>query len=71
MRRLHFVLAWSECIRAAWACGAGRPEAAALAVAAAARFLERGARSVDSGFRWRAILAPHHGLTVSGPEDEP
>jgi hypothetical protein len=63
--RLFFVLAWSGCIRATWMFSAGRRGPAAEALAAAFRFLDESGRTRDSGFRWRPILAPHHGLTVA------
>jgi hypothetical protein len=70
VRRLHFVLAWSECVRATWSLAAGQLGPAAVALAAAFRFLDRGARCADSAFGWRPILAPHHGLMVGAREDE-
>jgi hypothetical protein len=71
VRRLHFVLAWSECVRATWILAGGQLGPAAVALAAAFRFLDQGARFTDSALQWRPILAPHHGLMVGAREEKP
>jgi len=65
VRRLLFALAWHDCIRAAWMLAGRRLGPAAMALSSASLLLEQSARSRDDAFRWRPILAPHHGLTVT------
>lgn len=67
VRRLQFVLAWSECIRASWNFAAGDVGWGAAALAAAVELLEGSARSRGGSFGWRPIVAPKHGLTVAVP----
>ena len=65
MRKLFVVLAWRDCILATWLFAGGQRQSGAAALASADQMLERSSSCRDSGFRWRPILAPHHGLTVS------
>lgn len=65
MRRLFVVLAWRDCILAEWLFAARQRALGAAALASADRMLQRSSRCRDSGFRWRPVLAPHHGLTIS------
>ena len=61
------VLAWSDCIAASWLLAAGHATAAQEALAMAYDFVDRSARSRDTAFGWRRIVAPNHGLTVAPP----
>lgn len=65
VRRLQFVLAWSECIRASWNLAAGELGWAAAALAAAGKLLDGSGRSRGSSAGWRPIVAPKHGMTVA------
>ncbi len=65
MRRLFVVLAWRDCILASWLVAGRQRDRAAAALLSADRLLRQGSSYRDTTFRWRPILAPHHGLTVS------